>query len=135
MKLFELTGVKSQCDKDTGPGPNPWKGPPEPQKGEKLASYTDDDGYTIEIVWGTPPGKETALGTKRYGTMYITSPKGKKIQTGYWMNWPEKDWHICTPYWEGMPYKERAKLEVKQQATKYDSLKNQFKHHEPLTPV
>lgn len=106
---------------------NPWKGPPEPKNGEKLASYKDEDGYTIEIVWGTPSGKETGLGIRRSGTMYITSPKGKKVQQGYWMNWPEKEWNISTPVWQGMPYKKRAELEVKQQATKYDSLEDQFK--------
>lgn len=103
-----------------------WKGPPEPQKGEKLASYKDGDGYTIEIVWGTPPGKEESMGQRRYGTMYITSPDNKKVQGGYWMNWPEREWDIITPRWENMDWKERAKLEVKQQATKYAPLKDQF---------
>ena len=107
-----------------------WQGPPEPHKGEKLASYTDDDGYMIEIIWGTPPGKEEAMGVKRYGTMFIISPKGKKIQAGFWMNWPEKEWDIVKPRWENMSYKDRAKLEVKQQATKYQPLKQQFEFHE-----
>lgn len=112
MRLFELTEA--------------WQGPPEPQKGKELASFKDNDGYTIEIVWGTPPEKESAMGNRRYGTMFITSPEGKKVQAGYWMNWPEKEWDIVKPRWENMSWEKRAEMEVKQQATKYASLKDQF---------
>lgn len=100
--------------------------------GEKLASYKDDEGYTITIYDGVPPGEEMIWSTDngpegRKGTMYVTSPKGKTIQAGYWMDWSEKEWGMSDAEYGALPKKERAALEVKQQATAYRPLSDDFK--------
>ena len=98
-----------------------------PPQGEILASYTDDDGYTVSIRGGVAAGKEIALGQRRYGQFIITSPKGKSVNAGFWMAWPEDEWWISKPMWEGMSWQQRAEIEVKHQATAYKSLADQFK--------
>lgn len=103
---------------------------PKIKVGKLLASYTDDAGYTITITGGVKPndGYTTATGfMQRYGTMHIISPSGRKVKAGYWMDWPEKEWHITDRKYNKMTWEERAALEVKQQATAYDSLRSQFK--------
>ena len=97
-----------------------------PRNGEELASYTDEDGYTVSIEWGVPVGSHESMGNRRYGTMYLTDPAGKKIRSGYWMNWPEKEWNLSSEKWKQLSLKQRAAIEVKQQATKYASLEDQF---------
>ena len=108
-----------------------WKDPTatrsdKPPKGKILAAYTDDEGYTIRIVGGTPGGQEHGMGVPRFGTMYVTSPKGRTLQAGYFMNWTEKNYKLTQKEWEKLSWEDRAALEVKQQATRYASLSNEF---------
>lgn len=93
---------------------------------ELLASYTDADGYTIEIDGRISAEEKYAAGAPRYGIMYITNPSGHKIKAGYWMAWPEKEWGITKKAWGRLRWKERAALEVKHQATAYAGLKADF---------
>ena len=86
-----------------------------------LASYTDNDGYTVSIEG--MPNDPTDCG--RCGQIYISNGK-VKIPAGYWMNYPEKSWNISPRKNSDMSWVDRAKLEVKQQATAYKPLKDQF---------
>lgn len=105
-----------------------------PEHGKTLASYTDEDGYSIIIKGGVPKGQEFWEGdhkhqTRRYGQMFIISPKGKTIKAGYWMDWPEEEWKISHTKYYNLSWEDRAALEVKQQATAYASLSHSFEFH------
>lgn len=91
-----------------------------------LASYTDQDGYTVRIDCVDDPIERNRKKLPRYGTMIVTSPDGISIKTLRWMNWPEDTWNISDAEWEALSWKDRATLEVKQQATAYDPLRVQF---------
>lgn len=93
---------------------------PQPPTGV-LASYTDQDGYTVSIV-GMP---DDPTGAGRCGKMYISDGK-TTVSAGYWMNYPEKAWNIPLRKWRGMSWQDRAAMEAKQQATAYKPLKDQF---------
>jgi hypothetical protein len=86
-----------------------------------LASYTDQDGYTVSIV-GLP---DDPSGFGRFGQEYISDGK-TNLAVGYWMNYPERAWNISERQWRRMSWAERAAMEVKQQATAYKPLKDQF---------
>lgn len=94
-----------------------------------LASYTDNDGYKIEIDGNVPHAEKYAVPLVRYGIFYITNPDGKRVKAGYWMNWPEKEWKISKTAWGKMRWRERAAMEVKHQATAYRGLKHDFEFH------
>ena len=49
------------------------------------------------------------------------------------MNWPEEEWNISPKNWGKMSWEDRAKLEVEQQATKYNSLKDNFVFHKKIS--
>src|SRR5690242_8544713 len=77
--------------------------------GSASASYTDNDGYTITIVAYDVPFEmnnsdnitidHDNLG--RAGRFYITSPKGRTVFSGYWMDFPEKGWkHKGVDLWK-----------------------------------
>lgn len=100
-----------------------------PIKGKTLATYTDEDGYMVAIIGQTKSDEASALGVRRYGVKQITNPAGKWVKGGYWMNWPEDDWHITKAEWNKMSWEERAAKEVVEQGTKY-SLKKNFEFHE-----
>ena len=103
-----------------------------------LASHTDKDGYTIRIESLTGTGQEDdeytgkVVGVPRYGQMYIRSPKGDEVPTGKFMNWPERAFKLTNKQWISLPWKERASLEAKQQATAYEPLKKQFEGRKDL---
>lgn len=99
------------------------RGPKPPRS--VLAAFTDQDGYTVSIA-GQVQGAEDAFG--RTGVMRITNPEGKQVRAGYWMGWPEDEWNISDKEWKKLTWEDRAALEVKQQATKYQPLKQQFEH-------
>ena len=101
---------------------------PLPPQGKILASYTDEDGYTISIRGGVPKEKEMALGQRRYGQYILTSPEGKSVIGGYWMAWPEEEWDIWPTKWDIMSWEQRAAMEAKHQATAYRPLKDQFEN-------
>lgn len=99
--------------------------------GQELARYTDDDGYTVSIEYGTEPDHgeelEVAMGKfKRTGRIVITSPKGYHVEAGVWMDAPEPEWKIDQKTWRAMPIEKRAAMEVAQQATAYAPLRKQF---------
>lgn len=89
-----------------------------------LASYTDQDGYTVRIDALTD--RTTFVGQYRRGTMFITDPSGNTVQGLYWMNWPEDEWNYSEAEWVELTWQERAALEVKQQATAYRPLWKQY---------
>jgi len=97
----------------------------------KIASYTDRQSYTVHIDGMTDPdelaGRVVSL--PRYGAMWITDPEGNTIRSGYWMNWPEDEWNLSEQAWAELSWEQRATLEVKQQATAYRPLENQFTWH------
>ena len=90
-----------------------------------LASVHDGDGYQISIM-GRQPSENDPIPNSVYGQMFITNPEGQSVRGGYWMNWPEPEWNISPIEWGKLSWEKRARMEVKQQATSYDSLKNNF---------
>lgn len=106
---------------------------PLPPRGKVLASYTDEDGYTVSIIGGTPKGQEYGLGTPRYGVIKIAPPddSGKSdlksaVRGGFWMAWPEESWRISMHDYNSKPWEDRAAMEVKHTATSYGGLKRQY---------
>jgi len=99
-----------------------------PPKGTQLAAYTDPEGYTITLIGGTRKGEETAMGVIRYGTMKIVAPGGPSVgvKAGYFMNFPEESWNISEKQWKGMSWEHKAGMQVRHQATAYNSLKQQY---------
>lgn len=118
----------------------------------KSVSYTDKDGYTVTIEPYDVPHEMNYNDNitidhdnhGRAGLMYITAPNGERGRPTYWMDFPEIDYRInginfwddyqnqrkmgtwWKAKWYKLPIKTRMELEVKQQATKYASLKDQF---------
>jgi hypothetical protein len=96
-----------------------------------IASYTDDQGYTIHIDGMTDPDELAGevVPLPRYGAMWIIDPDGNRIRSGHWMNWPEEEWNLTKEEWTALSWERRATLEVKQQATAYAPLAQQFTWH------
>jgi len=97
--------------------------------GKVLASYTDEDGYKVSIVGGVPKNFTAPFkrpGLKPSGVLFIMSPNGEIVWTGYFMNWVEPEYGLTDEQWNNLSWKKRAELEVKQQATAYKKLSDQF---------
>lgn len=111
------------------------------------ASYKDKEGYTVTVSskkrgenmdWDHGDGTEHG---NRMGHIHITNPKGKKVHSGYWMDFPEhdhpmrKDWdrHVKagttmqSKYYTHESTHKRLAREAEIQATRYRPLKDQFK--------
>jgi len=56
----------------------------------------------------------------QYGRIFIFK-KGwlEPVPLGIWMGWPEEEWNISENEWSKMSMKDKAKLEAKEQVTKY----------------
>jgi hypothetical protein len=112
-------------------------------------SYTDKDGYTVKVraksfpseiltYPGEPEISAKSNSPSRAGVITIHHPNGKKVLSGFWMNYPEKSWkHNGTDLykdlfkngkksiWHKLPLKLKLNMEAKQQST-YSPLKEQF---------
>lgn len=121
----------------------------------RSAKYTDNDGYTSEVVPAKPYAKlaneDGRHAGRRSGVMFIHHPNGEKVRAGYWMDYPEPGWkhnnvnllqdyqkHAIKnehdkSYWRKyIPLEHRVALEAHHQATAYDSLKNQFAYRKKI---
>ena len=107
------------------------------------ARYKDKDRYTVSVV--AYPKSKRLKGTGIQGFITITSPTGEMVDSGFWMDYPEKGWKYknkdltkdYADHWkEGteeqsiwrseVPIQKRLDMEAKQQATAYKPLKQQF---------
>lgn len=85
-----------------------------------MAIYTHTNGFAVEIV--------PQVGTKRYngcgfipqGREYIIHPDGRKVEKGFWCDFPEKHWKVSAIQYHQLPTESRAYLECQEQATQYD---------------
>lgn len=100
-----------------------------PSADHLLAEFTDTAGYTIRIYDVVVGGPTVVMGVERAGTEFITSPDGEVRRCGYWMDWPEDHWKISEKKYYMLSDKERAALEAKEQATRWN-LKKTFDHNE-----
>ena len=95
---------------------------------DNVLATSSQDGYTLEIVDGADQTGLWPNDPPRAGTMYITSPNGKRVQAGYWMDWPEsgnfnKNKKKNGELYYSMPKRERAQAEASLQL-KYGLKKN-----------
>ena len=101
-------------------------------------SYEDGEGYSVTVAAFKDNGWQ--FHGDRQGMFVITSPAGAKLMSGCWMNYPEEDdpayadwiaWfrnetNVPPQSWYGRPLLERLAQEARIQATRYESLKEQF---------
>lgn len=113
--------------------------------GPRLATCEDADGWCVTIYDGAPQlngrlvsgplSRLMAMArsliwseawTGRNGTTVITAPTGQQVVSGYWMDWREVEWGLSWLRYRTMTRRNRASLEVHQQATAYLPLSEGF---------